>query len=166
MNETIAQIINSIKQANPLMYMASGMEDVVKILAEYKYDALEKTRYFKKLQNLEMKNKLAIVAVMFALNAHLKIKLNENTPGSLFLKGILTDVSPEIGKRIINGSNSLDPEEQEVIELIRDPGKGNNSYRPKNSSEQKTGPGFFDGTSDVLRRRLKGMIDKGGNKNA
>jgi hypothetical protein len=164
MNETIAKVISSIKQANPLMYAASGAEDFVKVWAEYKYDALAKTSYFKKLQSLEKKEKLVIVAAMFALNAHLKINMTEDTPQNLFLKGILTDFFPEIGKRLLNGDNSPDPNEQEVIELIRQPeSSGDSRYAPK-EPPRKSGPGLFSGTSGVLRKRLQNYIDDTGGK--
>lgn len=164
MTETIAKVISSIKQANPLMYVASGAEDFVKVWAEYKYDALAKTSYFQKLQSLEKKEKLVIVASMFALNAHLKINMTEDTPLNLFLKGILTDFFPEIGKRLINGDNSPDSNEQEVIELIRQTdSNGGSHYTPK-EKPIKSGPGFFSGTSGLLRKRLQNYIDNNGGK--
>jgi hypothetical protein len=167
MDEVIAKVISNIKQANPLMYVASGAEDFVKMWAEYRYDALAKTKYFQKLESLEMKHKLVIVAAMFALNAHLKIKMTERTPWNLFLKGILTDFFPEIGKRLINGDNSPEPNEQEVIELIRQvDSEGNSRYAPKDQPI-KAGSGFFSGTSDLLRKRLQNYIDNnGGQDNA
>lgn len=135
-----AKIIDTIKKANLLMYLASGAEDLVKVWAENKYDALAKTEYFRKLKNLEMKEKLVIVAVMFALNAHLKINTNENTPWNLFWKGIVTDFFPEMGKRLINGNNSPDPEEQEVIELMRKTDKCENPHCgvPEKSVEKRS----------------------------
>jgi hypothetical protein len=144
MNETIAKVISSIKQANPLMYVASGAEDFVKVWAEYKYDALAKTSYFKKLRSLEKKEKLVIVATMFALNAHLKINTNENTPLNLFWKGIITDFFPEMGKRLLNGNASPDPDEQEVIELIRksDANDGTH-YAPRNEQKKETSESVF-----------------------
>ena len=162
MSETIAYLTSHIKQLNPRMYIASGAEDLVKIWAEYKYDAIAKTKYFKKLQSLEKKEKLVAVAVMFALNAHLKINMNENTPWNLFWKGILTDFFPEMGKRLINGDSSPDPEEQEVIELIRQTNNAGSTQYATKEKPSKAGPGFFTGCSDVLRNRLKNYINNKG----
>jgi len=167
MKEIIEKVLGSVKQLNPLMYVASGAEDFMKVLAEYKYDALAKTAYFQKLKDLEIKNKLVLVAFMFALNAHLKIKLTENTPWNLFLKGMLTDFFPEMGKRIINGdtSPSPDPDEQAVIELIRQTDNNGQAHYAPRDKPKKSGPGFFVGTPDLFRKKMQDYIDGKGGKN-
>jgi hypothetical protein len=162
MDKTVDRVVEAIKKRRPAMYAASGAEDAVKVLAEYKYDALAETKYFRKLKSLEMKEKLIIVAVMFALNAHFKVKMTEDTPWNLFLKGILTDFFPEMGKRLINGDTSPSPnqEEQEVIDLVRQTGKSER-YEPK---KEKGFPKNATNPPSPLKMRLAEFLannDKG-----
>lgn len=151
--QAVKKIMTRIKALNsykPIMGLASMAEDAVKIMAEYQYDRLAKTKYFQKIVSLDMKLKLLIVATMLAINAWLKINMEENNAWNLFLKGILTDLPAEIGKRVINGDNSPDPEKQEVIELIRHPdGKGGTHYAPKEETGSPKENAFTRAKKDV-----------------
>lgn len=165
MNEIIAKALEKIKQANPLMYAASGAEDIVKMRLEKVYDALAETSYFKKIQDRSSQTKLLVLVAAFTGNAYLKIHMKSNTPGSSFLKGIITDSFPEIGQRLLNGKSSSNPEEQEVIDLVRQPDKGGMTrYSPKAEEKKKSGPGFFSGTSALLKGKMQKYIDNDGGK--
>ncbi|HCP08559.1 MAG TPA: hypothetical protein DIT25_02040 [Candidatus Moranbacteria bacterium] len=169
MNETISGAILTIKDmlvaANIPMAISSMIEDFVKIKAEYKYNELEKTKYFRKLKSLEDKQKLVIIALMFLVNSQLKNILKENTPWMSFLKGILTDFFPEIGKRLWNGDSSPDPDEQEVIDMIRiDYAHEKPSYGPAGKSFFKRAKDDFEDGLDFILEKLEENENKGGHK--
>lgn len=151
--EKIRQIL---KKLDLPFAIASVAEDYVKRFAEAKYDRLAQTKIFKKLKNLEERERLMIELAFYSLNIFIKKNMPTTTPLGIFAQGIITDFFPEMGKRLINGGSSHDPDEQEVIQLVREPSKGSNYYAPK----EKSGPGFFDGTSDLLRKKLTEYLDK------
>jgi len=166
---------NAMKKINPWLYVASGAEDVTKVLAEYKYDAIANTQVFKNLQGMDLKVKLIIIAIGFAINARLKVNIDENKPLNLYIKGILTDSFPELGKRLLNGDLNPEQIEKEFIDLLKGNKKNGDAHSetkdeakdsqkdtpPKSeqpASEKKRRP-VFKGAMNPLRRRLRESID-------
>jgi hypothetical protein len=167
-DKAIKEIRGYLSDMNIPFLIASEAEDYIKRIAEAKYDKLAETSLFRKLKNRDEKEKLLIEFMFYLLNAFIKKNMRGDTPFKMFQKGILTDFFPEMGKRLINRGS---PEGREVINLVFDAETSN--YIPeKNSPESslhpkpnKSDPGFFDGTSDILRKKLQKYINKQGGNN-
>lgn len=149
-SEKIEQYVKSL---NLPFVVSSLAEDYTKRFAEAKYDQLAKTKFFSRLKDLEKRDRFIIELGFYSFNAWAKTKINRNTPTGMFFQGIVSDFFPEMGKRLINGQNSSDPEEQEIIELVRQPGGESNYYAPK---ENKSAfQAAHEDLNDWLKERLE-----------
>ncbi len=151
----LTESIRDFVRRNQLPFIfASLAEDYIKRFAENNYDRLAKTRLFMKLKKRSHQEKLVIELGMYSFNAYLKRRINTNTPLGMLIGGIVTDFFFDMGKRLINGKDSSDPDEQEVIELVRAAGEEEFYYKPESKAH------FFGLETEEVNKWLEERLER------
>jgi hypothetical protein len=82
---------------------ASILSNYAKRFLEKKYDKLFESDTGKKLKELNLETKYVIEFLLYALASVADKQLSEGSPLKKFVKEVVSDVAPEIAKRLING---------------------------------------------------------------
>lgn len=131
-DETIKWLKNQMTGVTLSSVGWSLVEDYSKRLLEGQYDHLAKTDFFAKLKKLDTRQRLGVEFAIYLVNATIvQGRFNPKSPAARCLFGILSDCFPEMGKRILNGDATTDPQEL-INKLLRIMGAPPDSFQKSN----------------------------------